>query len=459
MGRNVTGYTEYRGGRWQVQARDPEGVRAWYDLPKSITADQSELAHAVGTRMAVSIRNGDFVPGEREETATEWYGRWIDARVARGIGDPVKYRGQFRKYVEPVIGHLPMRAVRREHAKTIVSKLDALAKEGSISWKTAINVFSCLVSKAFKDATDGKDAALCVLTENPVIGVRPPDKGAKTKKQYLYPDEAAKLFACADVPLWRRQLYAFAIYTYMRAGELAALRWEDVDVERGIITVHQALERRRVGGAVKSTKTDEERRVTVEVGLRALLRFMHEHRTSALVFPKMPPDHGSDGQAATLRADLERAGVTRAALLEKVRTRKRMTFHDLRATGITWAAIRGDDALKIMARSGHTEYQTLMAYVREAEVIREGFGTVFPELPEALRALPQDCPNGPENTPKSSIKQRPQGDSNPRRRREKPLSWTGLDDGDGKRAPLIPNGARTRKRNRASGRGRSAAAR
>lgn len=198
----------------------------------------------------------------------------------------------------------------------------------------------------------------------------------------------------------------------MRTGEIAALRWDDVDVERGVITVHQAVDRRE-SGALKATKTDAERRIIVEPALRPLLENLAEEASTALVFPKMPPYHGNDGQAPTLRADLEKAGVTRAALLVRARTRKRMTFHDLRATGITWAAIRGDDTLQIMARSGHTEYQTMMAYVREAEVMREGFGVPFPELPGALIESPRKSPKAQETPQEPQQKKRPQGDSNP----------------------------------------------
>jgi integrase len=156
--------------------------------------------------------------------------------------------------------------------------------------------------------------------------------------------------------------------------------------------VHQAVNRAKPAATTKATKTEEERRVIIEPKLRPLLEKMKDEATTDLVFPKLPPYHGSDGQAPTLRADLERAGVKRAALLVPARTRKRMTFHDLRATGITWAAIRGDDTLKIMSRSGHSEYQTMMGYVREGEVMRDGFGDVFAGLPEALLESPRLAP-------------------------------------------------------------------
>ncbi len=403
-------YVEWRGGRWKVQVRG-NGAKKWEDLPSEIRQDQPELAKAVGDGMASAIRSGKSVPSVRGETVRDWFGRWFKWREKRGDGDIAKLRSRFERYVATEIGALPMMSVRREHLKQIVVKLDELVANDTLAWKTAGNVWSQVVSRAFKDASNGKEPSLCILTENPAVGIQPPDKGARVKKQYLHPTEFLLLVECPDVPLWRRRLYAFAVYTYMRAGEIAALRWEDVDVDRGIILVHQSVDRNV--GKLKSTKTDEARRVVVELALRPMLAAMHDERRGDLVFDRMPPAHGKDGQAPTLRADLERAEVKRTALVRRstVRTRKWLTFHDLRASGITWAAIRGDDPLKIMSRSGHTEYSTMLMYVREAEVVRDDFGEVFPALPEELGVAPQKRPNAPKRTPQMPTNQRPQGDS------------------------------------------------
>jgi integrase len=40
-------------------------------------------------------------------------------------------------------------------------------------------------------------------------------------------------------------------------------------------------------------------------------------------------------------------------------------FHDLRASGITWMAVRGDDPQKIQARAGHTDFNTTQGYIRK----------------------------------------------------------------------------------------------
>ena len=85
-----------------------------------------------------------------------------------------------------------------------------------------------------------------------------------------------------------------------------------------------------------------------------------------------------------LQRCLQLANVTRADLTTSDATRKAMTFHDLRATGITWCAVRGDDPLKIKQRAGHATFSTTEGYIREAENLRDGFGEVFPPLPTSL---------------------------------------------------------------------------
>ena len=50
----------------------------------------------------------------------------------------------------------------------------------------------------------------------------------------------------------------------------------------------------------------------------------------------------------------------------------------------TWAAVRGDDPLRIKQRAGHASFSTTEGYIREAENLREGFGDVFPGLPPGL---------------------------------------------------------------------------
>ncbi len=88
--------------------------------------------------------------------------------------------------------------------------------------------------------------------------------------------------------------------------------------------------------------------------------------------------------STTLRRHLRLAGVTRAELFANDKTRKHLTFHDLKATAITWMAIRGDNPLAIMQRAAHEDFKTTLAYLRAAEMVGYAIGEPFPELPVEL---------------------------------------------------------------------------
>jgi len=115
-----------------------------------------------------------------------------------------------------------------------------------------------------------------------------------------------------------------------------------------------------------------------------LLRAMHKESHGKGRVVRMP---SVTVLARTLKGYLVRARVKRPDLYTSDATRKAMTFHDLRATGITWAAVRGDEPLRIKQRAGHSSFSTTELYLREAENLSHGFGNVFPPLPENIAPI------------------------------------------------------------------------
>lgn len=92
------------------------------------------------------------------------------------------------------------------------------------------------------------------------------------------------------------------------------------------------------------------------------------------------------GLASTLREHLIRAGVTRADLHIERATTKKVTFYDLRSTGITWEALPGTDPLKVQQRAGHLLFTTTQGYIRTAEELGASVGAPFPALPLSILA-------------------------------------------------------------------------
>jgi len=138
------------------------------------------------------------------------------------------------------------------------------------------------------------------------------------------------------------------------------------------------VEDREPGAVDKGTKTKAARRFAIEPALLPLVKAMHDEAGGKGHVIALPNDKHL---ARDFRQWLNEAKVGREELQTATPTRKAMTFHDLRATGLTWLAVRGDDPLKIMQRAGHSDFGTTQGYIRMAEAVREGFGQVFPPLP------------------------------------------------------------------------------
>ncbi|MBK7582091.1 MAG: tyrosine-type recombinase/integrase [Myxococcales bacterium] len=202
----------------------------------------------------------------------------------------------------------------------------------------------------------------------------------------------ARCWPCstAPVPLRWRKLYALATYLYVRPGELAALEWADVHLDHGYVYVHQSLDLRT--GETKSTKTKLTRKVPVPEALRPLLESMHraaggKGRVIQNQHANKDAEHGFpplEDLADRLRVHLKRAGVDRADLYADRPTTKRITFYDLRATGITWEVLAGTEHVRVMQRAGHVQFSTTLGYIREAETLGLAVGTPFPPLPPSV---------------------------------------------------------------------------
>lgn len=390
-GRPVTGSIE-----WADRAKTiPVGVRVTKanGKRKFIRFDPGTTRDdAIALAPILAERSRMAVDASTRLTVAEYATRWCSWRQSRGLGCVAADRARLALHVLPQIGHLEIASVSRDDLKRLVSLLDARVLRGftmdakgkrrPFGWKTAVHVWS--VTRAmFRDACGAKRVDLCVRDDNPAAGVAGPDTGNRKAKVYLWPSEFLALVSCERVPMKWRRMFAITTYLYARAGEVNALQWEDVDVERGVVHIHRSVSRET--GDEKSTKTGEARRVPIERELVPLLRAMRDEAGSrGRVAGARVTDRKLSRQ---LRRCLALAGVNRTELYAtNDPTRKPITFHDLRATGITWCAVRGDDHLKIKQRAGHATFSTTEGYIREAENLRDGFGDVFPPLPKALLA-------------------------------------------------------------------------
>jgi integrase len=166
----------------------------------------------------------------------------------------------------------------------------------------------------------------------------------------LSPDEVRRLVAAAASGQ-DRALFTTAAFTGLRMGELRALRWADVDLDKRLLHVRRGVARKDLG----DTKSHKVRSVPlidqVAEELRSQRRRVALSDPEALVFPG-PSGSFFDDSALRRRfySALQRAGLNR------------LRFHDLRHTFGT-LAVQVFPLSDVKAYMGHADIQTTMIYV------------------------------------------------------------------------------------------------
>jgi integrase len=102
--------------------------------------------------------------------------------------------------------------------------------------------------------------ARCEVAVNPTTGLElPAIEGSRNR--IASPAEAAELLAAQSER--DRALWATALYAGLRRGELLGLRWEDVDLNAGVIHVERSWDAKKgvvapKPGAISQGRTREE---------------------------------------------------------------------------------------------------------------------------------------------------------------------------------------------------------
>jgi integrase len=378
---------------YSVYIRHPSGEEELIPLPALSRAEDRPAALAKRDEVRAALRTTKVL------TCDQWFAKYHAYALTLGQTDVETKRTRWNKWISPRIGTKAVTSLSRADIEDIRDALDAAIakwapgkanKMGTcISGKTAMNVWTALTSSC-KAATSSKCRDLRVLSINPCVGVEPPgtkDTRRARRKTFLYPREAHTLLAFEDVPIEWRQIYAIALYTYLRPGELRVLTWGDVT--DATIRVTKSWD--YAEGKIKTPKTQNGvREIPIEAALLPLLANMRDGQSaSSLVVPTLGT-FGEDHLAEQFREHLNAANVKRTELHTSTATHVQANFRTCRDSGITWLALAGVDTKKIVRRAGHDDPKTTMGYVKLAEDIAGDLGVPFGLLPASIAAREPD---------------------------------------------------------------------
>jgi integrase len=202
------------------------------------------------------------------EAADLWLASAERGAIRTRSGDRYKpsalrgYEQALRLRLLPPLGAHKLSDVGRADLQRLV----AVWQEEGLSASSIRNTVNALraIYRSSDLLTDG------AVVVNPTIGLRLPAVRG-TRDRIAPPDEASRLLAA--LPASDRTLWATALYAGLRAGELRALDWEQVDLGGGTIRVIRSYDPK--AGFVEPKSRAGVRRVPIASVLREMLI---EHR-------------------------------------------------------------------------------------------------------------------------------------------------------------------------------------
>jgi integrase len=354
-----------------IRERSPGSWEIRYDVGTDPATGKRRIATATvrGDRKAAETElrrllrtrdTGEHVDPTRL-TVGQWLSQWLKAvREEVSPKSHERYGEIVNNFLVPALGTLQITKLAPSHIQAayarwaIEGRLDG--KEGGLSPPTRRHIHRIL-SSALVRAVEQQ-----VLARNSadVFKKRLP-KVERREMMTLSTSQSARLLAAIKhTRVYWPVLPALA--TGMRRGEVFALRWKNVDLDRASLRVMESLEQTKAGIRFKAPKTDKTRAIKLPVfAVEELRRLKRQQAEELLVLGVRQTGETlvcarSDGeplQPQSLTHQFRR-------LIGRVKDLPRIRFHDLRHSHATQLLLAGVHPKIAQERLGHATITTTL---------------------------------------------------------------------------------------------------
>ena len=337
----------------------------------------------------LSLADQRMLGVDAKTTAGDYLDRWLDDYAkAKAPKTYQRYQEIVTNWLKPYLGNKKLTKLTTADIVHLVAKLREAPrrdrKPGKLSPQSVKHALRCL-HIALACAVKWQ-----LIPRNPADGVDAPS-APRIEMRTFDVDQAQRFLAAtgAEGLKWTA-FFTVSMTTGLRLGEIIGLRWVDVDLDRGVLRVQQAIQRlNKVGIIVKPPKTAGSRRpIAIGADVVSLVR---KHRVSqaatrlqmgpiwkesGLVFPS---ETGSPLCDKTIRTvftrTCERAGVPRIRL------------YDLRHTAASLLLAGGTHPKIVAERLGHSTVNlTLNTYSHVLPTLQADAAETMDRLLRAGRA-------------------------------------------------------------------------
>ena len=164
--------------------------------------------------------------------------RWLPAKKTELRASTFAgYRRNVELHIIPTVGRIPIRRLRDQHLETLYDKL-ARPTDGAraLSPKTVLEIH-LLIRAALADALRGE-----LITRNVALTARVPRPPAvRTPEPQAWTPEQLQTFLRAAAGHRLFPAFWTLAMTGMRRSELLGLRWTDIDLHAGTLSINRSL--------------------------------------------------------------------------------------------------------------------------------------------------------------------------------------------------------------------------
>lgn len=337
-------------------ANGDTSYRARVEFPADpVTGKRRQLSETFPTRKAaqsaLATWLADIERGTAVDTSTmtvaDFMRHWLDTVAAHKVRATTlaDYRHTIEKHIVPALGghkvqRLTPAVVQRAYADKLAAGI------GGRTVQLMHQRLSQALAQGVRWGTVSRN--VCDAVEPPRVQASRPEPWTPTE---------ARAFLAAAAGDERSPLWLMALATGARQGELLGLRWQDVDLSRGSVTIRQAvavLDGRVIFQAPKSRAAV--RQVTLPADAVETLR-AHQlaQRRQRVAAGDAWEDHDLV-HATPLGLPYHPSNVLRSfyALMERAGVR-RVRFHDMRHAHATWLVADGHSLPAVAERLGHSK--------------------------------------------------------------------------------------------------------
>ncbi len=342
-------------------------------------------AEATLTEHVRAANRGEFVAPSKV-TLGEWLTQWLKTITPSVAPATVaRYTGIVESSLIPKLGGMRLQALKPFDLEGYYATLSASGLAPA-----TVELHHAVLWGALEKAEDNDLVSRNVAAKvkhKPRRHDESESDGEHVAEHVWTAEEAARFLKTAvNAGVQQAAFYSVALDSGARRGELAGLKWEDVDLSAGTMTIRRKLLKGGLEPVFGTTKTRKVRTLTLTAETVARLK-THKQQQAAikmrnrqhyhdlgLVFAKEYGDlHQNRAASLGLPLQVNTIGEREFGKLIKVAGVRRIKFHGLRHTCATLMIQSGEPVNVVQKHLGHSKVEmTLNIYAHVLKAMEQG---------------------------------------------------------------------------------------